>query len=831
MAWTIQQLAYLVNESHQTLKNADGYINYISIDSRQIFVPRETLFIALKGKYVDGHQFIEELYMQGVRNFIISKHKHMDIPSNRYDEANFFIVDNVLLILQKIASEHRKKCTTQLIAITGSVGKTIVKDWIYTCLSEWVPTYKSPRSYNSKLGVPLSLCRVKAHHQFAVIEAGISQQGEMDLLQQMLGPDIGVLCHINAVHDEGFASRHEKIMEKISLLQSAKKIICADTNEAFPCISKSFKGRLYYWSTKDEGAYLYVKTITRQSHSTLIEFVFNNTLHTIRVPFLEMRDVENALLCLTTILALGLDAERAIQKVQLLQLNLVRWSIAELAYNNKVIYDTQHADLLSLSLALSKLHQQIKHEKYTIILSDLELDSMDDREEIYINLLTKLYQYPYLTLIFVGEKIKEKIQPLLCHTSRSNFQVFYFQSTHLLLQQLETFFFLNEAILVLGQRHFHFEQIIERLKQASHSTQIELNLTTLRNNIEIFKAQLLPKVKLMGMVKAFGYGSGLIEVAQLLEQQGFDYLGVAYADEGVELRKANIQLPIMVMNVEAQNLHTIIEHRLEPVLYSTWVLEQFLFFVKSRNLKDYPIHIKIDSGMHRLGIEPDDFYTILPSLAMRKEVNIQSIFSHFACSADAQEDAFTKLQFDIFNSVILTARTHIKYNFLTHISNTAAISRFPQYQLDMVRLGVGMYGLDPSHMNQNVQSIISLKTTISQIKEVKAGDRVGYGNTILMEDKKIATIRIGYADGFSKILGFANGFVYIKKQKAMVVGSVCMDMTMVDITHIADVQLGDEVEIIGNSFPFMHFCEMLKKDPYEVMCSFPSRLQKTYIEE
>lgn len=795
MEYTISDIARIVGANASIA--SDSIVDHLLLDSRKLYALSGSLFFALKGFRKDGHQFIPDLYKKGVRSFVISQ----AVDTSSYPGANFLLVNDTLAALQQLAAYHRKEFSIPVIGITGSNGKTIVKEWLYQLLHQDFNVVRSPRSYNSQIGVPLSVWQMNEKHTLAIFEAGISQPGEMEKLEAIIQPTIGVLTNIGEAHSEGFVSAEEKEKEKRILFRHAKLPESLEVE----AVRKSENGSLVTVHVKAGSSFDF------------------------EIPFIDDASVQNAVTCCQVLLLLGYDHEVIRQRMlQLMPVNM-RLELKKGINHCTIINDSYSADLSSLEIALNFLHQQGTGISRTVILSDFLQSSIPD-EQLYRQVLDNLVKHQVKRLITIGDRIAEEIKKLLPGTGISHEA---YSSTADFIQQFRSSMFREETILIKGARVFAFEQIVLLLEQKVHQTILEINLNALVHNLKEYQQRLHPETKVMAMVKAFAYGSGGAEVAGILQYHKVDYLGVAYADEGVELRKAGIMIPIMVMNPEESAFDVLVEYNLEPEIYSFALLQAFEQYLDKEALQQYPIHIEIETGMNRLGFATTDMDELAAVLLKGNTFKVQSVFSHLAASEEAGQDAFTLHQFELFNAASERLQSKIGYPFTRHISNSAAAIRHPQLQLDMVRLGIGLYGVDSSgSANMSLQTVATLKSTVAQIKNLHAGDSVSYNRRgVVNKEAVIATIRIGYADGYPRRLGNGIGKVWVNGQLAPVIGTVCMDMFMIDITGIPGIREGDEVIIFGKELPVQQVAAWAGTIPYEIMTGISQRVKRVYFEE
>ena len=800
----------------------DVAIEHLLTDSRRISNAAKSLFFALDGKR-DGHSFIPELYAAGVFNFVVKEGYQI---SQELNNANFIVVKEVLPALQQLAAFHRSQFDLEVMAITGSNGKTVVKEWLYQLLSHDKNVVRSPKSYNSQTGVPLSLWQIDAQHELGIFEAGISLPGEMERLEAMIKPTIGVLTHFAAAHDEGFANRNEKLKEKLKLFKNVHLLVY-NQDQAPEEITQELNGlKTFTISKKSKQADLFVLEQETFSGKTQINAVFTGKKLACSIPFTDEASVENALLCWATALALGTNSEVLGRRMETLNAVSMRLELKNGAHNCSVIDDSYNSDINSLEIALNFLERQKQHPKKTLILSDIYQSGLKS-DELYKQVSALIQQKKIDRLIGVGEEISENEQAFQIQEKH------FFPNTESLLQQLPQLQFRDETILLKGSRSFEFERISRILSQKTHETVLEINLNALQNNLNHYKSILKPGVKLMAMVKAFSYGSGSFEIAGILQFNKVDYLAVAYVDEGVALRNAGITLPIMVLNPEVTAFAELVQHQLEPEIYSFNLLERYASFIGQKSVIPSPIHLKIDTGMHRLGFETDEAEQLCQVLKNNPQLQVKSVFSHLAASGSAKHDAFTLQQFTAFLQVCRQIEAALGYTFIKHIANTSAISRFPEMQLDMVRLGIGLYGIDTSDDLQSnlLQPVAALKTSISQLKKVKAGETIGYSRNDEMEkDGQIATVRIGYADGYLRVFGNGNGKMLINGKLAPTIGHISMDMCMLDVSEI-EVEEDDEVIVFNDQLRIETLAQQAGTIPYEILTNISQRVKRVYFYE
>ncbi|MEL1252866.1 bifunctional UDP-N-acetylmuramoyl-tripeptide:D-alanyl-D-alanine ligase/alanine racemase [Flavobacterium sp. DGU38] len=804
-----------------TGSDATAFIDHISIDSRSLQNGPQTLFFALSGVNNDAHLYVAELIEKGVRNFVVEY-----IPENCAEKANFLIVPSTLEALQKFAAYHRHLFDFPVIGLTGSNGKTIVKEWLNFLLSPDYNIIRSPKSYNSQVGVPLSVVAINEKHNLAIFEAGISTVNEMEKLEKIIKPTIGILTNIGTAHDEGFLNLVQKIDEKLLLFKDCPVIIYQKNEIVDSCLSQFaaeymlHPRKLFSWSYNDKTADIFISKKESKNEATAIQYQYKNEKHVLKIPFSDSASVENAVSCLLTLLYFEYDPETIQNRMQGLYPVEMRLEVKNGIHNCSIIDDSYSSDFQSLKIALDFLESQKKNASKTVILSDI-FQSGFSNEELYSKVSQLIAANKVNRVIGIGATIslfKDKFSNCITYQNTAEF-----------VNDFENLSFVNETILIKGARSFQFEEIVSLLEEKTHETILEINLNSISHNLNFFKSKLANDVKIMIMVKAFGYGNGGLEIAKLLEHHKVDYLGVAFADEGISLKNGGIKLPIMVLNPESTSFASIIQYQLEPEIYSLKGLNAFLKIAREKNLKDFPIHIKLDTGMHRLGFEENTIEELIETLKGNSTVRIQSILSHMATSDDMKYYDFAMSQIRLFEKLSSKLMNELGINPIRHILNTSGISNFPDAQYDMVRLGIGLYGVSNDASEQKyLENVGTLKSIISQIRTIPAGDSVGYGRRFMAEkETKIATIPIGYADGISRLWGNEVGYVTIKNQKAPIVGSVCMDMLMVNVSEI-DCKEGDSVIIFGESPTVTEIAKALKTIPYEILTSISQRVKRVF---
>lgn len=814
--------------------HAEGRVEHLLLDSRSITAPAVSLFFAIVGHRHDGHRFVGAAYRAGVRQFVVSRKIDLtDLP-----DADVLLVPDTLAALQTVAAYHRAQFHPPVVGITGSNGKTVVKEWLYQLAQPLFRTIRSPKSYNSQVGVPLSVWQLRAEHTLAIFEAGISLPGEMERLAPIIQPTVGIFTNLGPAHREGFASDAVKLWEKMRLFDAAETlVVCADHPEILAAAqtwAAEKPGRqLRSWSKTGNPAWVQFerfefRVLSVESGVTGVGFFLNlinaesaSQPFKLQLPFADEASIENACHCITALLAMGVPVERFARRLRRLEPVEMRLELKAGINRCTVINDAYSNDLASLRIALQFARQQSRSGALTLVLSDF-LQSGTAKKQLYGSVAKALAEHGVTRLIGIGSDIA-----VLHNQLPTGFPAAFYPDTSAFLQDLQRHDFQDELILVKGARDFAFERIVRRLEQKAHKTVLEVNLGALVHNLNVYNRLLRPGTKMMAMVKAAGYGSGSAEVAKLLEFHQVDYLGVAYADEGIELRQAGVRLPILVLNPEPAGFDALARHHLEPEVYSVSLLDELIRFTGKNRV--FPVHLKLDTGMHRLGFVPADLPALIERLRATPNLRVQSVFSHLSASDAPAHDAFTHAQAAAFTAMYEPLAEALGYRPLRHIVNTGGIARFPEYHFDMVRLGIGLYGIESGALSDQLQVVNTLKATISQIKEVPPGDTVGYNrNGPVTRPSRIATISIGYADGLLRLAGNGRYSVLVHGRRAPTIGNVCMDMTMVDVTDIPAAREGDEVVVFGEQPPVQELATCLQTIPYEVFTNVADRVKRVY---
>jgi len=820
--YTLNQAAIIVNgEIHG---DNSLYFSRLATDSRTVYSAENLLFIALKGDRHDGHRFVNELYTRRhVKLFLVSEW-HTDWES--FTDASFLLVNNTLQALQQLAAHNRQAFSAPVLAITGSNGKTVLKEWLFQLMGD-KRIVRSPKSYNSQIGVPLSLWLLESEADLAIIEAGISKPLEMSHLQYIIKPNDGIFTNIGAAHQENFIDLQQKIKEKIKLFEGCQRIFyCSDyslinqeVNEAIA--ANRIKKKCTWGHSADSD--LQIISLLHNSSTTCIRAKYNNREIEIVIPFTDEASAENAINAWLYMLVLGYSNETIAENMLHITPVAMRLELKKGIQGCTLINDSYNSDIQSLGIALDLLAGQQQHNDKILIISDILQTGKTDTQ-LYTEVAEMVKSRGIKRVIGIG-------QALLYQAVLFGDNARMFADTAAFLEALPSLEFRNEAILLKGARAFGFERILAQLEQRTHRTVLEINLNAMVHNLNFYKSCLKADTKIMVMVKAFSYGSGSYEIARMLEYQKVDYLAVAIADEGVTLRQAGITTPIAVMNPEEGSHPLMIEHQLEPEIYSFRTLNAFTEALAQTKTFAYPIHIKLDTGMHRLGFMEQDLAELLTQLKKNPYVSVKSIFSHLATADEPLQDDFTRQQIDYYRNMSSLVINELGYPILRHLLNSPGIERFPEAQMEMVRLGIGLYGA--SCYNQDkLQHISTLKSTISQIKTVSNGETVGYGRRGKAEgqDLKIGIIPIGYADGLNRRFGNGNTYFLVNGQKAKTVGNICMDLCMIDLSHI-EASEGDEVIIFGEEIPVTQLAQNIGTISYEILTSVSPRVKRVYFEE
>lgn len=831
MSYSIEQISEIIGA--QRVGDAPATIDWLLTDSRSLSFPEATLFFALSSKRNDGARYIPDLYIREVRNFVISRETYSLMEEEGafggiHPDANYLVVPHPLKALQKLAEQHRSRFQIPVIGVTGSNGKTVVKEWLYQLLGPDRPTVRSPRSYNSQIGVPLSVWRLDEGAELAIFEAGISEPGEMKALESIIKPTIGILTNIGGAHQENFFSLQDKCQEKLSLFRDCDVLIYNGDDEFISsCVARSLlSAREIAWSRKDVDKPLFISKVEKKDDCTLINYRYLDMDHSYTLPFIDDASIENSLNCLAACLYLMLPPERISERMAHLEPVGMRLEVKEGRNGCLLINDSYNSDLVSLDIALDFLYRRslTTSLKRTLILSDI-LETGQNAAMLYRQVAQLLESRHVERIIGVGKELCE-------HAGRFGIEKAFYADTDALLRALQKgeLRLENEIVLIKGARRFGFDDLAEVLEKKVHETILEVNLGAMVENLNWYRSLLNPGVKMTCMVKASAYGAGSYEIAKTLQEHRVDYLAVAVADEGSELRKAGITTNILIMNPEMTAFKTMFDYHLEPEVYSFGLLDALVREAEKQGITNYPIHIKIDTGMHRLGFLPEEIPALTECLKGQDAVIVRSVFSHLVGSDSVQFDDFTRQQIAIFEDASARLQAAFSHKILRHICNSAGIERFPEAQFDMVRLGIGLYGINPI-TNAVMHNVSSLYTTILQIHEVPQVDTVGYSRRgRLTRPSRIAALPIGYADGLNRHLGNGHAYCLVNGKKAPYVGNICMDVCMIDVTDI-DCKEGDRVEIFGDHLPVTILSDALDTIPYEVLTSVSTRVKRVYYQD
>ena len=826
MNYTIEKITTLIGA--RRIGTADAKIGWLLTDSRSLCFPEETLFFALKSARNDGHRYIEDLYRRGVRNFVVESNSKFSVLNSQLEGANFLVVPSPLEALQRLAERHRDEFDCPIVGITGSNGKTMVKEWLYQLLSPQMTVTRSPKSYNSQIGVPLSIWLLNDQTQVGLFEAGISEPGEMDALHDIIQPTIGVLTSLGAAHQENFRSLEEKCMEKLQLFKGAKVIAYnSDDDIVSRCIRRSgYQGEKIGWSRENISAPLYIEQVTSETSSTRVSFIYKGSRGEYQLPFYDEASLQCSFACAAIALYLGVAPDQLAERMMTLEPVAMRLEVKEGQRGCTLINDSYNSDINSLGIALDFMSRRVNDPcRFTLVLSDIFQSGMPP-VELYREVSSLCQKRNISKLIGIGPNITSQ---------RAVFSVgeeYFFATTDDFLHSDVFRHLHDEVVLIKGARPFGFDRITERLEQKVHETILEVNLNALVDNLNYYRSFMKPETKLVCMVKADAYGAGAVEVAKTLQDHRVDYLAVAVADEGVTLRRHGITQNIMIMNPEMTAFKTMFDYDLEPEVYSFRLMDALIQAAEKQGITGWPVHIKLDTGMHRLGFDPEkDMDALIHRLQHQNAIIPRSVFSHFVGSDSVDFDRFSAEQFRKFDTASAKLQAAFSHKILRHICNSAGIVHFPERHLDMCRLGLGLYGYDPMGADAPLRPVSTLKTTILQLRRVPKEETVGYSRKgILKRDSLIAAIPIGYADGLSRHLGRGAGYCLVNGQKAPYVGNICMDVAMIDVTDIP-CQEGDSVEIFGDHLPVDVLSNVLDTIPYEVLTAVSGRVKKVYFQD
>ncbi|MBR1518247.1 MAG: bifunctional UDP-N-acetylmuramoyl-tripeptide:D-alanyl-D-alanine ligase/alanine racemase [Prevotella sp.] len=860
MTYSIEKVTTLIG-AHR-YGNNDCCIAFLLTDSRSLSIPEETLFFAIRTKVGDGHQYINDLYLRGVRNFVVET-----VPADwqeRYADANFLKVVNTLSALQRLAERHRDEFNIPIVGITGSNGKTVIKEWLYQLLSPYRKVTRSPRSFNSQIGVPLSVWLLDETTEAALFEAGISQKGEMDALQRIIQPTIGVITNIGPAHQENFGTIEEKCREKLRLFKDAETIVfCADDEIVVKCLAENKpKGQLLCWSQTDASADLYVTKITKNDTTTDIAFIYNEgrkddnegtkndnertkddnertkndneRRRCFTIPFIDDASIRNTITAALICLHLGLTPEQIASEMKKLEPVAMRLEVKRGRNGCTIINDSYNSDINSLDIALDFMHRRSTRYndnanstytlRSTLILSDI-CQSGESPDVLYKRVSDMAVARGISRFIGIGSDLCSAASQIDIADKH------FFTSTDEFIASQLFNSLAGEMILLKGARKFGFDRLSELLVRKVHETTLEVNLSAMVDNLNYYRSLMKPETKLVCMIKADGYGTGAVEIAKTLQDHRVDYLAVAVADEGVTLRRTGITQSIMIMNPEMSAFKTMFDNDLEPEVYSFRLLDALIRAAEREGIMGYPVHIKLDTGMHRLGFDPvGDIDKLIQRLKSQNAIIPRSVFSHFAGADDDSFDSFSAHQYELFTLGADKLQAAFPHKILRHIDNSAGIEHFPERQMDMCRLGLGLYGINPRN-NATINNVASLHTTILQLRHVPAGETVGYSRRGTIDhDSVIAAIPIGYADGLDRHIGNRKGYCLVNGHRAEYVGNICMDVAMIDVTGIPCHE-GDSVEIFGDNLPVTTLSDKLGTIPYEILTGISNRVKRVYFQD
>ncbi|MBO4664112.1 MAG: bifunctional UDP-N-acetylmuramoyl-tripeptide:D-alanyl-D-alanine ligase/alanine racemase [Bacteroidaceae bacterium] len=842
MHYSISDIAKIIGAKR--IGKNENTINWLLIDSRSLCFPEETLFFAMKTQKNDGHKYIAELYKRGVKNYVVES-KSSFVTHKEYDtmkDANFLVVDSSLKSIQQLAAYHRNQLDTPIIAITGSNGKTTVKEWLYQLLSTDYNVCRSPRSFNSQVGVPLSLWLINKHNDFAIIEAGISEVGEMEKIESIVKPTIGVITNVGEAHQKNFLSYDIKCTEKMKLFQNCKNVVLNYSDTTIKRCSAMIPTNVerFTWNNADNDCNLTIRSVEKEDNRTTVKFEYRGEIGQYTINFIDNAAIENSITCFAVILAFreyveqnngsprsihSLSIDDLCERMSHLEPVAMRMEVKDGINNCTLINDTYNSDVQSLDIALDFMYRRPdkKEQTRTLILSDI-LQSGESPKSLYGRVAQMAKSRGIQKVIGVGEEISMcgGYFPMEFHG---------FKNTDELLVSDVFTNLRNEFILIKGARKFSFDKVSDYLTLKVHQTILEVNLSALKENVNYYRQFMKPETKLVCMVKASAYGVGSLETSKTLQDAGVDYLAVAVADEGADLRKAGITSNIMIMNPEMTSFKMLFDYRLEPEVFSFELLDALIHAAEKEGITNFPVHIKLDTGMHRLGFNPEkDMPRLIERLKRQTALVPCSVFSHFVGSDGDEFDEFSHHQFELFDKGSKELQAAYSHKIIRHICNSAGIEHFPQYHLDMCRLGLGLYGINPRN-NEVIHNVATLKTTILQIRDVPAGDSIGYSRrTVLERDSRIAAIPVGYADGLDRHLGNRHCYCLVNGKKAEYVGNICMDVCMIDVTDI-DCKVGDYAIIFGDELPVTTLSDVIGTIPYEVLTGVSTRVQHVFVQE
>lgn len=798
-------------------QSAISEITQVSFDTRKPIQGKSTLFVALSGTSADGHQYVKRAYELGCRSFLVSR-MAPDFPK----EANYLMVTDALRAIQELASHHRQNFQGTVVGITGSTGKTTIKEWLYELLHLEKRISKSPKSFNSQLGVALSALLISNKSDLAILEAGISKEGEMTNLQRIIKPDIGLFSNIGDAHQANFESYEKKVQEKMHLFSEAKLLLyCVDHDVIHREVKRSFKRKTKTW-----GASIHADLKVLSRVGKVLDLEYKGERWTLKLEASDAYHYENVMHCVLFSLTQGLSIDFLKQGIPQLSTMSMRLEMKHGVDNILLVNDSYSADFQSLEVALDYLNSIAANQSKTLVLSDF-VEQYFSEEEYLTRLNALIQSHDLAKVIGIGPLIGRFGNRIEVE------ELQLFEGTEEFLSKITSSMFKDEAVLVKGARKFRLERVVNFFQAKSNRTRLEVNLGALKHNYQWFRNRLPVGTEMMVMVKALSYGAGSFEVARLIEGLGARYLAVAYADEGVFLRRKGVTCPIMVLNPEAEGFVNLIQYNLEPELYSLSMTRDLVAFLKNE-MMDHPmkVHLNFDTGMHRLGFVKKEMDQLIKALTESEDlVHVASVFTHLAASDDPQHRNFTQGQLDDIDRLTSAMKERLGYDFLVHACNTSGVLNYGNSCFDMVRLGIGFYGIDPSGNHNPLMPALKLVTQISQVKEIEPGQSVGYGRGWIAQKKSTtATVPIGYADGLPRTAGNLKAQAYVNGKPVPFVGSICMDMSMLDVSGLR-VQEGDEVVIFETQAQLEQFSKDIDTIPYEVLAGISQRVKRVFIED
>jgi len=822
MEYSVKEVISAIKESETRIVEGEAYISWLSTDSRNLPDAREALFFALDGTLHNGHNFIEDAHSKGVINFVVNQHYR--IPDNIH--ANFFIVPDTLVALQQIAAYHRKRFDNiDIVAITGSNGKTTIKEWLAQMM-DYKKVVKSPKSYNSQTGVAFSVWQIENDHQLGIFEAGISKPGEMELLERMIKPTVGILTNIGDAHAAGFNDDQHKLDEKIKLFSDAEVIIYNSDSEIIQnTIPLRYpEKKLISWGFSGLSNYIRITELITQNNFAEVHFLHGGTEKVMYLPFSDQASVQNVMHCVTYMLWSGVDVEFIQKKVNQLHNLPMRLELKSGIGGSILINDTYNADIQSLKVALEFLSQQAGNLPKVLIISEFDQIGIDDQE--FLGVLVDLLQKESIEHIYFVGHIRDENASFFDMVVTCSF----YKTTDDLLKQIKKLDLEGKAILIKGARRFALDRVVDALSDLGHSVVMETDFHALDHNLRFFSSRISDHTGIIAVIKASAYGSGSHELGKFLEFKKVNYLAVAFVDEGISLRKSGITLPIMILNPEVHLTDDFIEWNLEPEIYSISFLKSVIESLPENNNSPLKIHLKLDTGMRRLGIGEHETGSLIHVLKNQSRIEVATIFTHLTSSEDESHDDWTHEQISKFERMYDQISHILGYKPARHVLNTAGILRFPQYHFELVRLGLGLYGIDVTGKFAGIlEKVHTLKAKVIQIKEVEKEQSVGYSRKGVMSERgEIAIVNIGYADGLLRGSGNGKYSVMINHKLYSIIGNVCMDLTIIELGHQSGVKIGDDVIIFGKQQPIEELARINQTIPYEILCRISPRVKRLY---